>query len=147
MVMHSGTSSRLAGLILAANLVLPGLALAQDPAAHAAGIWSIADTPGMSRWIVIHGLDTSKTTGIYHIEVIGRKTGDPQWQIVRLVPHMAITEKALRESILEPLESGAVYPEVFEDALAGWQAQNDGAGGSVCETSVTQCMQASTGEN
>lgn len=134
-----------AGVILAAMLLLPGSAPAQDLAAHAAGIWSIADAPGMKRWIVIHDLVTAKTTGIYHIEVIGRKHGDPAWQITRLVPHMAITEKALQESINEPLDTGAVYPESFDDAYASWQAQNDGAGGSVCAQSVTQCMQSPTG--
>ena len=115
--------------------------MGQDLASHAAGIWSIADTPGMSRWIVIHDLEASQTTGIYHIEVIGRKSGDPSWQIVRLAPHMAITEKALRESIVEPLNTGAVYPEAYDDAYSAWQAQNGGAGGVVCTSSVLDCMQ------
>jgi hypothetical protein len=134
-----------AGVTLAAMLLVPGSAPGQELAAHAAGIWSIGDTPGMKRWIVIHDRDAAKTTGVYHIEVIGRKSGDPAWQIVRLVPHMAITEKALLESILEPLDTGAVYPESFDDAYASWQLQNDGAGGSVCEQSVTQCMQSPPG--
>lgn len=134
-----------AGVLLAAILLLPGAAPGQDLAAHTAGIWSIGDAPGMKRWLVIHDPDAAKTTGIYHIEVIGRKHGDPAWQITRLVPHMAITEKALQESIVEPLDTGAVYPESFMDAYASWRAQNNGAGGSVCEQSVTQCMQSPSG--
>jgi len=133
--------------MLAVILPLPGIAPGQDLVSHQAGIWSIAETPGMNRWIVIHDLEASKKSGIYHIEVIGRKTGDPSWQIVRLVPHMAITEAALRDSIIEPRHTGAVYPESFDDAYAGWQAQNDGAGGVVCVSSVIECMQQSGGEN
>lgn len=65
---------------------------------------------------------------------------DPAWRIVHLVPHMAITKQALRASVVEPLESGAVYPESFDDAYHAWQAQNDGAGGSICTSTVVDCM-------
>lgn len=129
---------RLAFIALAAALFLPRVVAGQDLASH--GIWSIAEIPGMSRWIVIHDAETSKTTGLYHIEVIGRRDGDPAWRIIHLVPHMAITREALLESILEPLHSGAVYPEVFDDAYTAWQARNDGAGGSVCSSTVLECM-------
>lgn len=132
--------SRLAFIVLAAALFLPRVVAGQDLASHSSGIWSIAEIPGMSRWIVIHDAETSKTTGLYHIEVIGRRNGDPAWQIIHLVPHMAITREALLESILEPLRSGAVYPEIFDDAFAHWRAQNDGAGGSVCTSTVLECM-------
>ncbi len=136
---------RVTVIYLAAILLFPMAVAGQDLVSHKAGIWSIADAPGMKRWIVIHDPDAAKTSGIYHIEVIGRKSGDPSWQIVRLVPHMAITEKALLESILEPLDAGAVYPESFDDAYASWQLQNNGAGGSVCNLSVTQCMSSQVG--
>jgi hypothetical protein len=136
---------RVTVIYLAVILFFPNAFGGQDLASHEAGIWSIADAPGMKRWIVIHDRDKARTTGIYHIEVIGRKDGDPAWQITRLVPHMAITDKALHESILEPLDTGAVYPEIFDDAYASWQMQNDGAGGSVCNRSVTQCMSSQVG--
>jgi len=131
---------RPAWFVLAANLLLPAMACAGDLESNSAGIWSIADAPGMSRWIVIHDPGPSKTRGIYHIEVIGRKTGDPAWQIVHLVPHMAITEQALQASVVQPLRSGAVYPESFDDAYAAWQAQNDGTGGGVCTSTIVECM-------
>ena len=127
-------------VVVAVFMLLPEYAPAQGLDAHRAGIWSIADAPGMSRWIVIHDPGTSQAAGIYHIEVIGRETGAPAWRIVHLAPHMAITERALRVSVVEPLESGAVYPESFDQAYAAWRAQNDGAGGSVCTTSVIECM-------
>lgn len=121
-------------------MLLPALAAGQDLGSNDSGIWSIGEGPGMERWIVIHEPGSSKANGVYHIEVIGRKTGDPEWRIVRLVPHMAITEQALQASVVEPLQGGAVYPESFDDAYAAWQAQNDGAGGSVCTMTVIECM-------
>jgi hypothetical protein len=123
-----------------AILPLSAWAAGLDPASNGAGIWSIGDGPGMKRWIVIHDPGSSRANGVYHIEIVGRKTGDPAWRIVHLVPHMAITAKALQASVVEPLESGAVYPESFDDAYAAWQAQNDGAGGNVCTTTVIECM-------
>jgi len=127
-------------VVFAAIVLLPVLAMAQDLASNDTGIWSIGDIPGMSRWVVVHDPGPAKAGGVYHIEVIGRKTGDPAWQVVHLVPHMAITEQALRASVVEPLQSGAVYPESFDDAYAAWQAQNGGAGGSVCTSTVLECM-------
>ena len=106
----------------------------------AVGIWSINGTGKEQRWIVIHNLADGKKTGIYHIEVIQKATGAPSWQIERLVKHMAITEAALKRSVVKPLNSGAVYPEAFDDARAEWQAQNGGKGGEVCSTSVIDCM-------
>lgn len=140
---HQTRRNRMAclpGIVLAAILFLPGFAAAQDLAANSTGIWSIAAAHGMDRWIVIHDPGMSKANGVFHIEVIGRRTGDPSWQIVHLAPHMAITESALLASIIEPLPGGAVYPESFDDAYAAWQAQNDGAGGSVCTSAVIECM-------
>ena len=89
---------------------------------------------------MIHNLADGKKTGIYHIEVIQKATGAPSWQIERLVKHMAITEAALKRSVVKPLNSGAVYPEAFDDARAEWQAQNGGKGGEVCSTSVRDCI-------
>lgn len=107
---------------------------------HETGIWSIEGTDQEQRWIVIHNLAEGKKSGIYHIEVIQRKTGVPAWQIERLLNHMAITEAALKRSIIKPLTRGAVYPEPFDDALAKWTAQNGGKGGDVCHTSVKDCL-------
>ena len=111
-----------------------------DINSHEMGIWSIAGSEKQQRWIVIHNLSEAKTTGIYHIEVIQRAAGAPTWQIVRLVNHMAITEKALKRSVIKSLDKGAVYPEPFNDAFAKWKMQNDGNGGAVCESSVMECI-------
>jgi len=115
-------------------------AFSADLGANGAGIWAIESTQGMSRWLVIHNLDEAKVTGIYHIEVIGRKDGDAEWQILHLVRHMAITSEALNRSVIEPLKKGAVYPESFNYAFDVWRKENDGKGGEICDASVVECM-------
>jgi hypothetical protein len=105
------------------------------------GIWSIANGPAKQhRWLIVHDHFESGGTNVYHIEVIARAAGAPAWQIGRLAPHMAITEPALKRSIVKPLTRGGVYPEAFHDARAAWQAANGGAGGAVCATSVRECL-------
>lgn len=120
--------------------VLPAYSSAGDLASHKSGIWSIDATPAQDRWVVIHHLEASGRTGVYHIEVIGRPHGAEPWRIVRLAPHMAITAAALEKSVRSPLNKGAVYPEAFDGAYAKWQVMNGGKGGEVCRTSVSQCM-------
>ena len=104
-------------------------------------IWSIQATQNIKRWIVIHNLEDAAVSGIYHIEVLGRKNGDAVWQIKRLVDHMAITEKALNASIKKPLKRGAVYPETFNNTYTAWQQENGGTGRVICDTSILDCMQ------
>ena len=137
------TKTARAAVLIACLLWLPARpALAGDAAiaGHESGIWSIAGTEQAQRWLVIHNLAEAGTSGIYHIEVIQRPVGAPAWQIERLAPHMAITEAALKHSIVKPLQRGAVYPEAFDDALRAWHAMNGGKGGNICHTSVLECL-------
>jgi len=141
------TGRTICGIVLAlcAMLILPVAVQAEDRPKtalqdHRPGIWSLPPDRGESRWLVIHGLAQSAQSGVYHIEVLRRATGDPVWKIGRLANHMAITEAALARSVVAPLKKGAVYPESFDDAYRKWQAQNDGAGGTVCQTEVLQCL-------
>lgn len=107
---------------------------------HSVGIWSIAGTPKQNRWLIIHNLTAAKTTGVYHIEVIGRGKKASVWQIEHLANHLAITKAALLASVVKPLNKGDVYPESFESAFAAWQKENAGKGGAICTTSVLECM-------
>lgn len=134
---QGGVMHRLLFLILS---LWVSSAFSADLGAHSAGIWTIESTQDMSRWLVIHNLDEAKATGVYHIEVIGRRNGDAAWQILHLARHMAITEEALNGSVIEPLQRGAVYPESFNDAFGAWGKENDGKGGEICVTSVMECM-------
>lgn len=126
--------------IISLLLFIPSIVPARDMAAHEAGIWSIAPTDTMKRWVVIHNLKEALSSGVFHIEVLGRKNADPVWRVVHLVPHMAITGPALERGIDEPLSKGRVYPETYEDAYASWLKENNGKGGAVCETSLLECM-------
>ena len=94
----------------------------------------------MKRWIIIHNLKEAKISDIFHIEVIGRGNGDAVWQVQHLVSHMAITGEALRKSIIKPLNRGGVYPGTYENAYSDWLKENNGTGGSICKTSVMECM-------
>ncbi len=127
-------------IIVILLLYLPATLVAKGIADHAAGIWSIAPTQTMNRWIIVHNLEEAKNSEIFHIEVIGRNIGDEVWQIKHLVPHMAITEEALTKSVVAPLQKGGVYPETYENAYANWLRENGGKGGSICTTSVLECM-------
>lgn len=122
-------------------LISPGVFAAEvDIQTHQSGIWSIADAKKARRWVVIHNLAEAKTTGVYHIELIQRPFKAPSWQIERIAKHMAVTEDALKRSIVKPLDKGLVYPEAFDDALARWKQENGGKGGAVCTTSVLECL-------
>ena len=125
---------------LLALMAAPALAAPPNLESHSKGIWSIGGTKGEKRWIIIHNLAEGKHTGVYHIEVIQRPVGAPVWQILRLVKHMAITEEALKRSIVKPLQRGDVYPESFDGALVKWKAENGGKGGAVCSSSVLECL-------
>ncbi|MDO9212323.1 MAG: DUF5086 family protein [Methylococcales bacterium] len=108
--------------------------------ANTTGIWSITPTAQQNRWLIIHNLTEAQTTGIYHIEVIGRDKKAPAWKIKHLAAHIAINKPALLKSIIKPLKKGNVYPESFDDALSKWKKENDGKGGAVCTASVIECI-------
>jgi len=127
-------------VLFSSLIVSPALSAGIDIQQHKPGIWSVLGTKKQNRWIVIHNLDEAKTSGIYHIEVIGRGVRDPAWKIQHLAQHIAITETALAASVLKPLTKGAVYPESFDNAYRAWQSQNQGQGGEICRQSVLDCM-------
>ena len=55
---------------------------------------------------------------------------------------MAVTWRALRASVREPLKSGRVYPEHFEQALAAWQKQREAGDAPVCDRTVLDCLES-----
>ncbi len=110
-----------------------------DLFAHAAGIWALPDTQTHNRWVVIHNIKEAETSGVFHIEVIARKKGEPKWSVTRICPHMAITAEALARSVTQPRSSGAVYPEAFDNAYGAWKK---GAEKPICSRSVIECLPA-----
>jgi len=130
-------------------VVLALMAAGQKPdlLTHRPGLWSLPPRGDMVRWVEIHDLDQARKSGLFHIEVLGRRRGDPAWKIEHLLPHMAITTMALRRSIVEPLTAGSVYPETFDDAYRRWQKTGASAGGApICETTLDECLRALEGQ-
>lgn len=130
-------------LLAALVLLLPFDTAAVDDAVlfgHTKGIWAIEGKGTLERWVVIHNLAEAKDTGVFHLEIIGHEKGKPSWDIRRICTHMAITKDALKKSVTEPLEKGAVYPEAFDDAYAEWKKEAEAGRKVICETSVLECL-------
>jgi hypothetical protein len=70
--------------------------------------WALPASSKVIRWLDIHNLSDARSEGLYHIEVLERSAGDPVWKFKRLVPHMAITESALRASVSKPIKMRAL---------------------------------------
>ena len=109
----------------------------QSLRSHENGLWSLDSSEKLDRWIEIHNLKDAIKTGVFHIDVIARKKGDPVWKIEHLKPHMAISLKALLASIRKPLKKGSVYPETFNYAYEAWLK---GDTKPVCRTTVLECL-------
>jgi len=133
-------------LVALAVLVFSAAAQKPDLLTHRPGLWSLPPQGDMIRWVEIHNLGGAKQTGLFHVEVLGRRRGDPAWKVEHLVPHLAITTAALRRSIVEPLAGLSVYPETFEDAYRLWQKAGGAAGKRpICESTVDDCLRALEG--
>jgi len=79
-------------------------------------------------------------TRLYHIEVLGRMTAQPVWQIVHVVSHMAITEAALKRSVTGASHERAVYPETFDGAYSAWRRHNASGDAPICGRSVLEWL-------
>jgi hypothetical protein len=103
-------------------------------------LWSIRSEEGKIRWIEIHNLATAATDGLYHLEVMERLRAAPPSQFKPLARHMAVTEEALRASLVEPLGKGSVYPESFDEAFSRWKAAQAANHAFVCKVSINACL-------
>ena len=103
-------------------------------------IWALSSGSVNHRWLVIHNLASAVEDGVYHIEVMERSPGGKPWQFRHLAKHMAISEEALRASLIKPMKRGAVYPETFNDAFSQWKKQSVEGQADVCQTSVAACL-------
>ena len=114
-----------------------------DLFAHKPGLWSIAPDGPIRRWVEIHELAGARATGIFHVEVLGLRRGDPSWKVQHLAPHLAITQAALQRSVVKALTTGSVYPETFDSAYAQWRRARDAGGDApVCPSTVLECLSA-----
>ena len=128
--------------VLCACLVFAACDAAPAPRAPVdADLGSLAAPAGMRRWIEIHDRAAVPPGGVYHLEVLERRVGDPPWKLRHLAPHLAVTAAALRASILKPLRKGAVYPESFDTAYARWRELESRGAAPVCDTSIERCLE------
>ncbi len=102
--------------------------------------WQIGGPPGETRYIEIHTLVEAPKTGIAHISILSRKKGAPVWEFDRLVPHLAITTEALRDSVIKPTKDRGSYPEEFEYEYARWKTEQVQGKAFVCEVPVSQYL-------
>jgi len=125
------------------GVILIGVAAAGSAREDAisSGVWAIRGTAVETRWIEIHRVEKKNGAPLYHIEVLGRKKGNPSWQVEHLVPHMAITGAALKRSILGPSRDRGVYPETFDGAYVRWQELDAAGKATICDRSVEDCME------
>jgi len=103
-------------------------------------LWSIAGPSGSVRWLEIHNLDTAKAGGLYHIEVLERRSIDPPWKFKTLAPHMAVTEEALRASAIAPFKRGSVHPGTYDAAFEKWKIAQANSDAFICKTTVIACL-------
>ena len=127
--------------LVIALLVVAGRVFADWSAPIDAEVWKLQAAEGTVRWLVIHNLQQAKQDGLYHVEVLERNVGAEPWNVRHLANHMALSDAALRASIVEPLKSGSVYPEAFNDAFAKWRAQRASGDAPICTTNVSACLQ------
>jgi len=117
-----------------------GSARAAWDAAIATPYWRIESPAGTIRWIEIHDLDAGRTTGLYHVQVLERELQSPPWKFRSLASHMALTESALRASIIDIAEERSVYPETFESGYSTWKEREAAGDAPVCKSEVTRCL-------
>ena len=115
---------------------------------HGSGIWIEPITPGawglegsrdIKRWLIVHAVP-SRGDPNFHIEVLQAKSHDPVWRFDRLAAHMAISEGALRRSIVGPSTRRNPYPEAYEFAYKSWL---ESARRETCATTVAECLMTS----
>jgi hypothetical protein len=103
-------------------------------------IWALPPSAAGALWLVIHNLGTAAAEGMYHVEVLERARGAEPWRVKHLAKHMAVTEAALRTSVITPLKKGAVYPESFDAAYAEGKTLSAQGKAPVCRSSVIACV-------
>lgn len=103
-------------------------------------LWALQSAPGTLRWIEIHNLRSAAADGVFHVEVLERRTADPAWQIKHRAGHMAVTDAALRASIVKPLKRGSVYPETYDYAYAKWVKDKEAGQARICDSTILACL-------
>jgi hypothetical protein len=106
----------------------------------ASALWKLDSAEGSVRWLEIHNLQAVAVDGLYHVEVMQRSASDPVWKFEVLAAHMAVTDAAIRASIVSPLRRAFAYQEAFDQGMREWQQAQAHNQAFVCRTSVNACL-------
>lgn len=106
--------------------------------------WRLPGTSAEDRWVEIHQIDGSDANALLHISILSRRKGHPVWSLKHLLPHMAVTEAALRRSVTGPaLKERMSYPEQYNEGYSEWRKLRATGNAPICETSVLECAHLS----
>jgi Domain of unknown function (DUF5086) len=129
-----------------AAAVALALTFSTMPAAEAAAdfaegsIWMLSPTSNEIRWLEIHSVDSGDPIVLYHVSVLVRGKSDPVWKVQHLIPHLAITNAALKRSVIKPaVRIRESYHETYDDAYRKWLALRADGKATICDTSITEC--------
>jgi hypothetical protein len=103
------------------------------------GSWKLASTSETIRWVLIRRLPTPDDP-LYHVEVLERAKGAPSWRFSELASHLAVTDAALRRSVLSKIKLLEPYPESYEAAYARWLGASDPSQRTLCDKTVLECL-------
>jgi hypothetical protein len=88
----------------------------------------------------VHQLEGIGAHMLFHVSVLSREKGLPAWNIKHIVPHLAITEAALRRSVTGPAPKQRMsYPEQYNEGYSQWLELQAQGKAPICETSVLEC--------
>jgi hypothetical protein len=102
--------------------------------------WRVQSPAGVRRWIEIHDLAAGAATGVYHVQVLERRIGSHRWEFRSVVAHMALTEAALRASIVGVAKERSVYPETYQAGFKAWQDRAAEGDPPLCRTDLANCL-------
>jgi len=92
--------------------------------------WQLPATPSEDRWLEVHQIEGVGANMLFHVSVLSREKGHPVWSLKHVVPHMAITEAALRRSVTGPAPKQRMsYPEQYNEGYIN---------GASCELRATR---------
>jgi len=102
--------------------------------------WRLLATSSADRWVEVHEIEGAGAHKIFHVSVLSLEKGLPAWNIKHVVPHMAITEAALRRSVTGPAPKQRMsYPEQYNEGYSQWRKLRSQGNAPICETSVFEC--------
>jgi len=106
--------------------------------------WQLPGTPSEDRWLEVHDVEVHDANTLFHVSVLSREKGRPIWSLKHVVPHMAITEAALRRSVIGPTPKQRMsYPEQYDAGYRQWRELRARANAPICQTSVLECAHLS----